>query len=524
MNIELLLTNVGYLFSATITISLGFFVLFKSKQEMVNIVFFLFSMAAATFMISHVIGINLTDPEASRRIFMSNVCNVFIVAFNTHWVLILIEKVRESRKALKLIYFGAFAYALLVFIFPESFMLPSTPRMYFPNYYVPGPLYPYMTLYFFSVMGYFLYRIISTYRHADALMKNRLRYIIVGLIFGYGVGVTPLLLLYGIEFDPIISIMVGLYTVPFAYSIVKYELMDIKIVAKRALLYAGLVILAGLVLSALNYVNLSIIDYFPAFPKWALPFGSAFVVVVLSIFIWNKIRESDALKYEFINIISHKFRTPITHIKWEAENLQNSSSLSTEDRDSLKRIDASNRHLIELTDLLLSLADTEAEKFLFKLERTDIVSMVRGIVADFKTKCAHHQIDFDAKIPDSPIFVSIDQKRIRLVIQILLDNALSYTATKGRIDLHANVSENEVSIAITDTGIGISKKDLPLIFSRFFRSSKAKTYDTEGMGVGLFMARSILEKHDGMLKVSSPGENKGSTFEIVLPIRREIGV
>jgi signal transduction histidine kinase len=514
MNLELLITNIGFTISAVTTIGLGIFVLFKSKQETVNIIFFLFSIAAATFMVSHVIGINMTDPEASRRVFMSNVCNVFIVALNTHWVLILIDKVRESRRALKLIYFGAFAYVILVAIFPASFLLPSTPRLYFPSYYVPGPLYPYMSIYFFVVMGYFLYQIISTYRNADALMKNRLRYIIVGLIFGYSVGVTPLLLLYGINFDPIISILVGLYTMPFAYSIVKYELMDIKIVAKRALLYASLVVLVGLILSALNYVNLSIIDYFPTFPRWLLPFGSSFVVVVLSIFVWNKIRESDDLKYEFINIISHKFRTPITHIKWEAENLQNSPSLSNDDRDSLKRIDASNRHLIELTDLLLSLADSDAE----------IVGMVRGIVADYKTKCAHHKIEFDAKIPDTPIFVSIDQKRIRLVLQILLDNALSYTAIKGRIDLHLNVSETEVSITVTDTGIGISKKDLPLIFSRFFRSSKAKTYDTEGMGVGLFMARSILEKHEGVLKVSSPGENKGSTFEIVLPIRREIGI
>ncbi len=519
MNIELFITNIGFTLSTITTLGLGLFVLLKGRRQSINVTFFVFSVSVAIFELSHLIGINVRDADLSRNIFLLNANNVFIVALNTHWVLILINKVRESRKALTAIYGGAVLFVMTVALFPNSFMQASSPLLYFPNYYVHGPLYPVMTVYFFIVLGYFLYRIISTYRTSDSMMRNRIRYIIAGLIFGYTVGVVPLLPLYGFNVDPLISIFMGLYTVPFAYSIVTYELMDIRIVAKRAFLYALLVVLIGFILSALNYTSTIIIERVPSFPSWVFPFGSSFVVVMIGIFIWGKMRETDVLKYEFINVITHKFRTPLTHIKWETENLSN-SALSAPDRESLERIGSSNRHMVELTDLLVSLADSDATEFQFEPEKSDLTNLVSLAADDYRKKCSARSVTFNAALPDTPLFVTIDGKRIRLALNILLDNALAYTPKNERIDLYLNVGENRVSLRVTDSGIGISKQDLPFIFSRFFRSSKAKTADTEGMGIGLYMAQSIIEKHGGSIKASSPGENKGSTFEIILPIRK----
>ena len=106
---------------------------------------------------------------------------------------------------------------------------------------------------------------------------------------------------------------------------------------------------------------------------------------------------------------------------------------------------------------------------------------------------------------------------MQFAIQILIENSFAYTPEKGSIYIKIFKEDSHVTMSIKDSGMGISKEDLPRMFTKFFRSHDAKTVDTEGMGIGLFMAKEIIERHGGNVSVKSEGLGKGSEFSIHLP-------
>jgi signal transduction histidine kinase len=114
--------------------------------------------------------------------------------------------------------------------------------------------------------------------------------------------------------------------------------------------------------------------------------------------------------------------------------------------------------------------------------------------------------------------IQADKTRIQFALQIIFENSLIYTPETGKINIKARQVGGEVVVTIRDNGIGISLDDIPRIFSRFYRATNARHTDTEGMGIGLYMAKNIIEKHRGKIWANSLGEGKGSEFTITLPI------
>lgn len=113
---------------------------------------------------------------------------------------------------------------------------------------------------------------------------------------------------------------------------------------------------------------------------------------------------------------------------------------------------------------------------------------------------------------------SVDKRRMLFALQIIVDNAISYTPRTGKVSVTVSTESSSVYVQVIDSGIGIAKEDMSRLFNKFWRSKEAKTTDTEGMGIGLFMAREIIERHDGQIYATSEGLGKGSTFTIRLPI------
>src|SRR4051812_43294416 len=125
MDPRLFLTNVGYTLAAALTTSLAFFVFAKGPKKPLNILFFLMNMSIACFQVSHVIGINIVDPELSRRVLMFNMANIFLSIFICHWIFVFIGKARKLRLQLILIYITGIALFVFYVVFPEAFLLPS---------------------------------------------------------------------------------------------------------------------------------------------------------------------------------------------------------------------------------------------------------------------------------------------------------------------------------------------------------------------------------------------------------------
>jgi hypothetical protein len=239
MPIELIFTNIGYAVSTLTTIVIAFIVLFKSNDNKLKTVFCLLSAALVAFMVSHVLGINAASGEASSTIFWWNLSNIFIICFDIHFILLALGIAHKKVTELIVVYTAGFTLLAFYFLSPDSFLLTSVPKLYLPYYYNPGEWYFLLIIFLavgFLVMVYHM--IMEYYQTSDVMERRRIKYYLVGHLFGYGFGLTAHFLSYDINVNPIWSGLIGFYTIFFAYAMIKYDLLEIKVVAKRALAYA----------------------------------------------------------------------------------------------------------------------------------------------------------------------------------------------------------------------------------------------------------------------------------------------
>ena len=313
------------------------------------------------------------------------------------------------------------------------------------------------------------------------------------------------------------SALFGLWVIPIAYGILRQDLLDVKIVARSAFIYVVLVIASTAGLVAVNIANIILLQYYPNFPIWIVPAVSSLFGIGFGIWIWFKARESDVLKYEFINIISHKFRTPMTHIKLSLDELRTQNADEKMRAEAIERIELANNSLVELTEILMDTSRAADTSHFYHLHETDLNAFLIPLLASYSKELQKRNLTFLTNFAPELPPVAIDTDRIGSVLQILIDNAIRYSNDGGTIAISTEVKDKQIVTSIKDGGIGIKKEDVPRIFNQFFRTAKASSIDTEGLGISLFMARRIVERHAGALSARSEGENKGATLSMVLP-------
>lgn len=240
-------------------------------------------------------------------------------------------------------------------------------------------------------------------------------------------------------------------------------------------------------------------------------------ITIFVILLWRKIRENEKLKNEFITIIAHKFRTPLTQSRWLTESLI-AEEVDQNKKENLNEMLKVNRGLIDMTGTLIELTESDsASKTSYSFERTSLCEMVRSVGDSIKDSFHEKNIFFAVQCPPEDVFVKIDKPRMEFVLQTLLTNAYTYTPPGRNVDVLVSYAGNKAMVQVVDHGIGIDKADLPHIFSKFFRAPNAQRTDTEGFGVGLYLAGSIIRRIHGKIEVFSEGLNQGTTFSITLP-------
>lgn len=516
-DVQLLIHNVGYIISSVLALALALIVFVKDRKPLANKIIILSFFAAATFTISHVIAVNLIDPHLSRLVLNFNLSNIFLGLFIAHGVITYMGKAQEQKYALIFIYTVSILLSAFFLIFPDTFLLDSVPKMYFPNYYEGGSFYWLLITWNMIVAMYFLTMMVRTYGASSGVIKLRLKYFFVAYFLAYSFGIQAYLLVINVNWNPILSIfMVPSFSIIFTYAILKYDLLDIRIVAKQAFIYSILVAIFGIFIVGFNYLNNLIIKKIPDFPSWIFPLISSSVAVSIGIFVWKKMREGELLKYEFITVVTHKFRTPLTHIKWASENLSN-SKLTEDDRQQVDYIQSSNSKLVELTNLLMNVSETESAMYGYKFERHSLAQATEEVIASLQSQLKVKKFNIIRNLRKDA-YAICDVNRIKFVIQVLIENAIHYTPTGGDLTISTFQNGKESLISVADSGIGIPKEEIPLMFSKFYRGSKAKLTDTEGMGIGLFMSKEIMSRNQGRIWVESEGLGHGSVFFISMPV------
>ncbi len=235
----------------------------------------------------------------------------------------------------------------------------------------------------------------------------------------------------------------------------------------------------------------------------------------------SRLRKLDNAKSEFITIASHKLRTPMTAIKGFASMLLEGAYGKLEDKpkDVLNKIYMSNDRLITLAEDLLNVSRIESGRMEFVFEKVDLPSLTREVFDTFFIAAKEKNLAFKINLPASPLpEVTTDRKKLREVISDIVDNAIRYTP-EGRVTIDFKKDDSFLTVAITDTGIGISPDEAVSLFTKFSRGKDVSRINTEGNGLSLHVTRSIMHSLGGRITFSSEGKGKGSTFNVMVPMR-----
>ncbi len=492
------------------------FLFLKAQKGVVKTTLILALFCSIIFEISQIIGVSIYDSELSRKILMFNVAVTLLPVFTTHCTLAFLNKLKEQKNIIVAFYTVGFGLVLFFILNPLKYLLISEPKMYFQNYYEAGPLYFLMLIFFFVMVIYSFYILRKSYISANFIDKNRIKYFGLALFFGYFFGSIDFLLVYDIPVNPLWTFLfIPLFTIPFTYAAVQYELMDVKIVAKKSFAYIAISATFGIILIFLNYLNNLIIQSGSDFPKWVSPILLALIMTFGLLFFWRKMRESDFLKYEFIKIITHKFRTPLTAIKWYSENL--SKSVPENLIGDVNGIKKSTDGLINLTNLLVSVTADEGNSFKDNLEKIKVRDVIEKVINEVKDMIVMKKVTI-LPIHNFEDTILGNEQKMKFVFQTIIDNAIIYNKEDGTVSIELiHPDENDIIIKVENTGIGIDKDVLNYIFTNFYRTDESKKAYTEGMGIGLYLSKSIVEKNGGKIWIESEGKGMGASVFVKLP-------
>lgn len=221
-------------------------------------------------------------------------------------------------------------------------------------------------------------------------------------------------------------------------------------------------------------------------------------------------------KDDFIALASHELKTPLTSTKLFVDILKQRFELTNDKKSQmyLSKISTQIHKLLELVHYLLDVSKVQAGKIQFTLEQIAVDRFVTDVVRDVQQITQTHRFRIEGKTDKQ---VTIDKDRMRQVLVNILNNAVKYSARADTVIVTLAAQHSKVRISITDFGIGIPKEKREKIFDRFYQVEDAKGYTYSGMGLGLYISKDIIEKHNGQLIVDSE-EGKGSTFHIHLPV------
>jgi signal transduction histidine kinase len=229
----------------------------------------------------------------------------------------------------------------------------------------------------------------------------------------------------------------------------------------------------------------------------------------------DKLKASDQLKSEFIMLSSHNLRTPLSIMRSSVELLAGNTSLTSDQKLMISALTSSTERLGEFIEDLLTIATLEAGDEL-RLIPTKLNEIVSPLIRETEVMANAKGLTFETKIEASETAVNANALRLRGAIRNILHNAVNFTSD-GKVQLKITVSGDKVRIVIQDSGIGIAPEELPNIFTKFHRATSTLTYNYQGEGIGLYLAKLVVEEHGGKIFAEST-VGKGSTFTVELPV------
>jgi PAS domain S-box-containing protein len=237
----------------------------------------------------------------------------------------------------------------------------------------------------------------------------------------------------------------------------------------------------------------------------------------------KKLKELDKIRKNLISRVSHELKTPLVSVTGGCELLLTiyGEELNKGELEIIELIEKGGKRLKYLVDNLIDISRIDYEKFKLVKEPNDLSAIIREISNELKYSIRERNINLSLVLPES-FYIKLDKARIEQVIMNLLSNAIKNTPPNGEIFVNLKKKERSAEFSIRDTGIGISKEEMNMLFTRFGKLERYgegyEYIDIQGSGLGLFISKEIIDSHEGEIRAESGGRNKGSTFIVKLPI------
>jgi signal transduction histidine kinase len=405
---------------------------------------------------------------------------------------------------------------------------------------VPGPGFaPFAILStFFSIFA--VYLLFKKYFSAPAksALKSQVRLVLSGMLTMLALVIFTVLLPIILFNSATFLVLTPIYTLVFfgmtAYAIVKYGLFNIKVIATEALTMVIWITLFSNIFVAGSAIELGI--------NLFIFVATVFLGIILIRSVRAEVQQREELqrlnqqiagqnvqlqdlsrfKSQLLSLASHQIKSPLAAIKGFASLVADGSygEVTEQTKGAISKIQHSADDLLALINTLLDVRKVEEGKMEYKFERADITQMIAGVLDTLQPLAAAKNLELSAPTDEKSIWVNADPEKLKQVIQNLVDNAIKYTPS-GFIKILLNEEQGSsgsaptIVISITDSGLGIPADLVPHLFEEFVRDERVKK-EIRGTGLGLYIAKKIVEAHGGKIWAESPGEGKGSTFHIAL--------
>ena len=237
----------------------------------------------------------------------------------------------------------------------------------------------------------------------------------------------------------------------------------------------------------------------------------------------ERLRETDRRKDEFLAMLAHELRNPLAPIRTGLEFIR----LAGDTAGAVGRVrtimERQVGHMVRLIDDLLDVSRITSGKIQLQLKPTPLAELLNSAVEANRAAFSAAHLELTVRLPDEPCVLDVDPTRLVQVISNLLHNAAKFTPANGHVELAANCTHSgELVLTVTDDGIGISEEMLPRVFDLFTQGAQNPGRGQSGLGIGLALARRLVEMHGGRLDASSRGQGHGSTFTIRLPLTHSL--
>ncbi len=510
---------------------MGIIVYFHDKQSATNRLFFMMSLSTVFWSLANYFSINVDSGNLLAWIRLV----LFFAAPHAVLFLLFIYNFPNQNLIIKKPYFW-----LLLCLLVITMAATISPFVFSGINLIQGQAIPtvgvMMPLFALVVLGslvFGLILIIKKYKEAKDLERTQWRYMLVGVSLSYILLITTNFLFVVILGTTYFTKFGPLFMLPavfgMAYAILRHRLLNVKAIATEMLTFVILSISLFEVLTA------------DSFSKLVLKIGLFALFFLFSIFLIRsvlkeveqrerleilteelgvanaKLKELDHVKSEFLSFASHQIKAPLAAVKGFATLISDGTYGEVSDKvkeASLKIRDSADR-LVQLVTDFLNVRKIEEGKMEYKLERVDGVKIIKDIFEELKTLAETKKLEFGFDSGISEAWISADVQRIRQVFQNLIENAIKYTES-GFVKVKVETGENKLFFSVSDSGHGIAKELLPHLFEEFKHDGKEK--QIEGTGLGLFIAKGIVEAHKGIVWAESEGKGKGSTFFVELPL------